>query len=187
MALNSYADISYEELLKKVGWISLGSEANQMKMKILFKNLTKIQERRTEFFQSIEPETARRASRLSHNKQLKINGFQPHLARTKQAAIPTMVKLWNSLPPEVINSSSIDEFTEKIAKTTLWMSVCECVWLFTFTVCQVLSSHCVHMISCLWECSLIKLVLSWLGTYSFYKFTVYIVWFFNVWKHVISM
>jgi hypothetical protein len=119
MALNSYADISYEELIKKVGWISLGSEAKQSQMKILFKNLTKIQERRTELFQSIEPETARRASRLSHDKQLKINGYQPHLARTKQAAIPTMVKLWNSLPPEVVNSLTIEEFTGKLTKTTL--------------------------------------------------------------------
>jgi hypothetical protein len=118
MVLNSYEDISYEELIKKLGWHTLEAEVKQSQMKILFKNLTKIQEKRTEFFQSIEPETARRAYRLSHEKQLKINGCQPHLAKTKQAAIPTMVKLWNSLSPEVVNSATIEEFSRKLSKST---------------------------------------------------------------------
>ena len=64
----------------------------------------------------IIPETSRRASRLSHNKVFAITGRQPRLSRTIRSASFEMVRKWNSLPADAVNSTSIDSFIDKLKK-----------------------------------------------------------------------
>jgi hypothetical protein len=115
MTLNEYRDISYNELLNRVEWTSLSIEYKRTMAKLIFKNINKIRDRNLFFFEGIEAETARRTLRLSHELQLKIQ--QPsRLARTHTTAMVSMIHLWNSLPSQIVNSATMDEFDRKISE-----------------------------------------------------------------------
>ena len=114
MSLNCYDNSSYDLLFKRLGWCSLATEERELKLKIMFKNMPLLEGKTLEIFNFITLETSRRSTRLSHEKQLKVFCQRPRLTRTQVASIPTMVRLWNSLPSDAIQCTSLESFTKAL-------------------------------------------------------------------------
>ena len=51
---------------------------------------------------------------------------------------PSVIKLWNSLPPDVVHQTNLTDFKSNIAAWTIFICIIICVFMLIFEVCAVL-------------------------------------------------
>lgn len=114
MTANKY-HTDYEEILKVVNWDTINWLSIKEQLRIMH-HYTAVQksEKANQWTMMIEPESARRSSRLSNDTPYRVIGKEPRLTRTMETTIRQMITLWNRLPTSATSLSNKETFLAKI-------------------------------------------------------------------------